>query len=84
MFYRPWKLAQIDMKTAAALSQTTALPRLVCEVLCARGKTTPEAAAEMKGDAATLSDAMLIKNMDKINKLHGIPKIISTQKIAQK
>lgn len=65
MFYRPWKLAQIDMKTAAALSQTTALPRLVCEVLCARGKTTPEAAAEMKGDAATLSDAMLIKNMDK-------------------
>ncbi len=65
MFYRPWKQAQFDIKAAEKLSQATSLPRLVCEVLCARGKTTKEAAEEMCGNNAVLSDAMLMKNMDK-------------------
>ena len=44
MFYRPWQTVRPDPARSAALSAALGMPRLVCDVMCARGLDTPEAA----------------------------------------
>ena len=65
MFYRPWKINRPSAATSAALSAQTSLPPLVCDVLISRGKTTPEAVKAVLGEGESLSDPMLLLNMDK-------------------
>lgn len=64
MFYRPWTIQRPDAAKARALAEETQLPRLVCDVLLARGKAAPEAVHAMLGEGQTLSSPMLLKNMD--------------------
>lgn len=49
MFYRPWQTVRPDPARSAALSAALGMPRLVCDVMCARGLDTPEAARAVCG-----------------------------------
>ena len=57
MFYRPWQTVRPDPARSAALSAALGMPRLVCDVMCARGLDTPEAARAVcgGGDASGVS-----------------------------
>ncbi len=63
MFYRPWQIKKNDPARSAALSAALGMPRLVSDVLCARGLDTPEKAQILCGDGAELSDPMLLSGM---------------------
>lgn len=60
MFYRPWQTVRPDPARSAALSAALGMPRLVCDVMCARGLDTPEAARAVCGGGDALSDPMLL------------------------
>ena len=64
MFYRPWQTVRPDPARSAALSAALGMPRLVCDVMCARGLDTPEAARAMCGGGDALSDPMLLSGME--------------------
>lgn len=63
MFYRPWEIKKSDPARSAALSAALGMPRLVSDVLCARGFDTPEKAQAICGDGAELSDPMLLSGI---------------------
>ncbi|MEG2595201.1 MAG: single-stranded-DNA-specific exonuclease RecJ [Ruthenibacterium sp.] len=63
MFYRPWQITRPDKTKAAALAAENGLPRLVCEVLLARGKSAPADIKSITGEGQTLSDPMSLCNM---------------------
>lgn len=65
MFYRPWNVHAPDAAQSQMLSGQTGLPRLVCDVLRARGKTTAEDVKRLLGEDEVLSDPMLLLNMEK-------------------
>ena len=64
MFYRPWQTVRPDPARSAALSAALGMPRLVCDVMCARGLDTPEAARAVCGGGDALSDPMLLSGME--------------------
>ena len=57
MFYRPWQTVRPDPARSAALSAALGMPRLVCDVMCARGLDTPEAARAMCGASPHAANA---------------------------
>lgn len=64
MLYRPWQIGRPDPARSAALSSALELPRLVCDVLCARGMDTPEAARALCGaQDAPLGDPLRLSGM---------------------
>ena len=69
MFYRPWQINRPDKIKSAQLAAQSGLPRLVCEVLLARGKQTPAEIKAIMGEGETLSDPMSLCNMPQATEL---------------
>ena len=65
MLYRSWRIARPEKEKITSVAARTGLAPLACGVLCARGKTSPEALDEMLGDGARLSSPQMLLNMDK-------------------
>ena len=65
MNYRPWQLPDTDETTVADLAAALGVPRLLAQVLAARGLDEPEKAAAFLSEDAPLSDPFLLKDMDK-------------------
>ena len=64
MLYRPWRIARPEKTQVASVAAHTGLAPLVCGVLCARGKTTPDKLDDLLGEGK-LSSPNLLLNMDK-------------------
>ena len=63
--YRAWQIPPADEPRAKALAGAIGGPVLRARVLLARGLDTPEQAMELLTGAAPISDAMLLRDMDK-------------------
>lgn len=65
MKLKRWKLTQADPECAGALRDQLGLPRLVCDLLAARGYGEPEAARAFLGRGQALCDPYQLKDMEK-------------------
>lgn len=63
MGIRQWKLPDADPDVIKKLTQETAQPELLCQILAARGLTTPAAITHFVQDNPALDDPMLLAGM---------------------
>ena len=65
MFYRPWQLLKPNSAAGTDLQRAFGLPRLVCDVLTARGFTDTQTVRAFVEADEPLSDAAFLANIDK-------------------